>query len=177
VVDVEIPGVAEGTIAILGIVLAEAQEIHAQALAERPQDFGPDVGAILGNQAPDTEGIMAALRARDALTAATREVLESVDLLLTPATPIVAAPIGQEMIAYGAVEEPILAAMIRCTGPFNATGLPAISLPCGFTTDGLPVGLQLAGRPFDEALVLRAAHAYEQATEWHKRSPDLQSVL
>ncbi len=63
--------------------------------------------------------------------------------------------------------------MIRCTGPFNATGLPAISLPCGFDADGLPVGLQLAGRPFDEALVLRAAHAYEQATDWHRGTPEL----
>jgi aspartyl-tRNA(Asn)/glutamyl-tRNA(Gln) amidotransferase subunit A len=170
-VDVDIPGVAEGTGAILGIVLAEAQEIHSRALAERPQDFGADVGAILGSEAPDTEGIMAALRARDALTVAMRETLESVDLLLTPATPIVAAPIGQEMVTYGGVEEPILAAMIRCTGPFNATGLPAISLPCGFDAGGLPVGLQLAGRPFDEALVLRAAHAYEQATDWHQRTP------
>ena len=82
-------------------------------------------------------------------------------------------PIGQDMVAYGGVEEPVLVAMIRCTGPFNATGLPAISLPCGFTGDGLPVGLQLAGRPFDEALVLRAARTYEQAAEWHRRRPQL----
>ena len=56
---------------------------------------------------------------------------------------------------------------------FNATGLPAISLPCGFTQAGLPIGLQLAGRPFDEALVLRAAQAYEQATQWHTRIPQI----
>jgi aspartyl-tRNA(Asn)/glutamyl-tRNA(Gln) amidotransferase subunit A len=58
----------------------------------------------------------------------------------------------------------------RNTFPFNLTGLPAISLPCGFT-DGLPIGLQLVGRPFDEATVLRVAHAYEQATDWHTRRP------
>ena len=173
VVDVDIPGVAEGTGAILGIVLAEAQEIHAKALSEQPQDFGADVGAILCSQAPDTPDIMTAFRTRDALVTTMRQILESVDLLLTPATPIVAAPIGQEMITYGGIEEPMLAAMIRCTGPFNATGMPAISLPCGFDADGLPVGLQLAGRPFDEALVLRAAHAYEQATDWHRRTPEL----
>ena len=116
---------------------------------------------------------MAALRERDTLTVATRQALESVDLLLTPTTPITAAPIGQEISSYGGREEPILAAMIRCTAPFNASGLPAISLPCGFTQTGLPIGLQLAGRPFDEALVLRAAQAYEQATEWHSRVPDI----
>jgi aspartyl-tRNA(Asn)/glutamyl-tRNA(Gln) amidotransferase subunit A len=171
--DIDIPGVGEAMGAVLGIVLAEAQEIHARALAERPQDFGPDVAAILGGQPLDTAGMIAALRAKDALTVTARQVLETVDLVLTPTTPIVAAPIGQDTVSYGGVEEPILAAMIRCTGPFNATGLPAISLPCGFTPDGLPVGLQLAGRPFDEALVLRAAYAYEKATDWHLRKPEI----
>ena len=117
--------------------------------------------------------LMLALRARDALSAAMRRTLESVDLLVTPTTPIVAARIGQETIRYGAVEESILFAMIRCTAPFNATGLPALSLPCGFTRAGLPIGLQIAGRPFDESTVLRAGHAYEQATEWHARIPRL----
>ena len=114
---------------------------------------------------------MGALRARDALSASMRVALESVDLLVTPTTPIVAARIGEEMVRYGGVEESILSAMIRCTAPFNATGLPALSLPCGFTRAGLPVGLQIVGRPFDEATVLRAGHAYEQATEWHERTP------
>ncbi len=171
--EIEIPGVADGMGAILGIVLAEAQEIHARGLAESPENFGADVAAILHSPGPDAAGIMAALRERDALTVATRQALESVDLLLTPTTPITAAPIGQEIVSYGGLEEPILAAMIRCTAPFNASGLPAISLPCGFTQAGLPIGLQLAGRPFDEALVLRAARAYEQATDWHSRIPDI----
>ncbi|HEY7293815.1 MAG TPA: amidase family protein, partial [Dehalococcoidia bacterium] len=64
-----------------------------------------------------------------------------------------------------------ITAMTRCTAPFNATHLPALSLPCGFTRAGLPIGLQIAGRPFDEATVLRAGHAYEQATDWHTRRP------
>ena len=171
--EVEIPGVAEGTGAILGIVLAEAQAIHAQALRERPGDFGPDVAAILANETPDTAAIMGALRGRDALVAETRKVMETVDLLLTPTTPITAARIGEETVSYGGIEEPILSAMIRCTGPFNASGLPAISLPCGFTADSLPVGLQLIGKDFDEATVLRAAHTYEQATEWHLQKPEM----
>jgi aspartyl-tRNA(Asn)/glutamyl-tRNA(Gln) amidotransferase subunit A len=116
---------------------------------------------------------MMALRARDALGASMRGTLESVDLLLTPTTPIVAARIGEETVRYGGTEESILMAMIRCTAPFNATGLPALSLPCGFTRAGLPVGLQLVGRPFDESTVLRAGHAYEQSTDWHTRKPTL----
>ena len=63
--------------------------------------------------------------------------------------------------------------MIRCTAPFNSLQLPALSVPCGFTREGLPIGLQLVGRPLDEATVLRAGHAYEQATEWHKKNPTL----
>ena len=173
IMEIEIPGVATGMGAILGIVLAEAQEIHARGLADSPEDFGADVAAILTSPGPDAAGIMAALRARNVLTVATRRALESVDLLVTPTTPIAAAAIGQEIVTYGGLEEPILMAMIRCTAPFNATGLPAISLPCGFTQAGLPIGLQLAGRPFDEALVLRAAQAYEQATEWHTRIPQI----
>jgi hypothetical protein len=62
------------------------------------------------------------------------------------------------------------------TAPFSIGGLPAIVLPCGFTTDGLPLSLQIGGRPFDEPTVLRAAHAYEQVTDWHRRHPNLESL-
>ena len=61
----------------------------------------------------------------------------------------------------------------RFTNPFNLTGLPALSVPCGFTTQGLPIGLQIAGRPHDEATVLRVGHSYQQVTEWHRRRPPL----
>ncbi len=171
--DVEIDGVEPGVGATFGLVLAEAQEIHAQSLRTRPDDFGADVRAILTTPAPDSQTLMLALRARDALTVSTRCALESVDLLVTPTTPIPAARIGEEIVRYGGVEESILLAMIRCTAPFNATGLPALSLPCGFTRAGLPIGLQLVGRSFDERTVLRAGHAYERATEWHARTPPL----
>ncbi len=169
--DVEVPDVEAGLNAVFALVLAEAQEIHAHSLNARPGDLGEDVRGILTSATPDAPLLMSALRARDALCASMRGALEAVDLLATPTTPIVAARIGQETIRYGGVEESILMAMIRCTAPFNATGLPALSLPCGFTRAGLPVGLQLVGRPFDESTVLRAGHAYEQATDWHQRKP------
>ncbi len=167
--DVAIPGVEAGLGALFGIVLAEAQEIHAASLRARPADFGADVLALLSSPTPDAASLMSGLRQRDALSAAMRVALESVDVLVTPTTPIVAARIGQESIRFGSVEQPVLNAMIRCTAPFNATGLPALSLPCGFTRAGLPVGLQIAGRPFDEVTVVRVGHAYEQATGWHER--------
>ena len=171
--EIEISGVPEAIGGLFGFVLAEAQQIHAESLRTRPGDFGADVQALLTSRAPDTAALMEGLRARDALTAAMRTALESVDVLVTPTTPITAARIGQENVRTGGADEPVLVAMIRCTAPFNATHLPALSLPCGFTRAGLPVGMQIAGRPFDEATVLRVGHAYEQATDWHSRTPAL----
>jgi aspartyl-tRNA(Asn)/glutamyl-tRNA(Gln) amidotransferase subunit A len=170
---VEIPGVEAGVAATFGLVLAEAQAIHAESMRTRPADFGADVRELLSLPAAGAPALMHALRARDALTEAMRSVLESVDVLVTPTTPITAARIGQNAVRTGGVDQPVLTAMIRCTAPFNATHLPALSLPCGFTSAGLPVGLQIAGRPFDEATVLRAGHAYEQATDWHARTPQI----
>ena len=93
-----------------------------------------------------------------------REVFEKIDLLATPATPVTAGRIDK-----GDLQSTF--SLIHNTNPLNLLGIPAISVPCGFTSSGLPIGLQLAGRWWDEATVLRAAHAYERATEWHKRHP------
>ena len=87
------------------------------------------------------------------------------DLLITPILP--SPPV---LIAQGA--DPA-AVSIRNTSPFNVLGLPSISVPCGFTSSGLPIGLQIVGAPFAESTVLALAHAYEQATEWHGKHPTL----
>lgn len=171
--DVLVPGIGEALGGLFGYVLAEAQNIHADSLRHRPEDFGADVRAILGSPAPGTADLLSGLRAVDALSAAMRMQLEAVDVLVTPTTPITAVRIGQEQVQSGNREESVLGAMIRCTAPFNATHLPALSLPCGFTGTGLPIGMQIVGRPFDEALVLRVGHAYERATGWHLRTPAL----
>jgi len=171
--DVELPGVEEGVMGVFGFVLAEAQEIHARAIRTRMQDFGPDLQALLGGMAPSIAALMTGLRACDTLTVEVRRLLESVDVLVTPTTPLAAALIGQDTVSYGGMVGDIVLAMIRCTAPFNASHLPALSLPCGFTRNGLPIGLQIVGRPFDEAMVLRVGHAYEQATDWHLRTPAL----
>jgi aspartyl-tRNA(Asn)/glutamyl-tRNA(Gln) amidotransferase subunit A len=171
--DVPMPGVGEAVGGLFGFVLAEAQEIHAASLRDRPQDFGADLQALLGSKSPEAGSLMTGLRARDALTVTMRSALESVDVLVTPTTPITAPRIGDDVVRIGGAEESVLVAMIRCTAPFNATHLPALSLPCGFTRAGLPIGLQIAGRPLDEATVLQVGHAYEQATEWHRREPPI----
>ncbi len=69
--------------------------------------------------------------------------------------------------------QPVRASLIRYTRVFNLTGHPAASVPCGFTAEGLPIGLHVIGRAFDEATVLRVADAYQRATDWHRRRPPL----
>ena len=99
-----------------------------------------------------------------------RKIFSAVDLLVTPTTPI-PAPAIAELKATPDALRPAELKLLRNTRPFNVWGLPAISVPCGFTQSGLPIGLQIAGPHWREDLVLRLAHAYEQATAWHKRHP------
>jgi aspartyl-tRNA(Asn)/glutamyl-tRNA(Gln) amidotransferase subunit A len=106
---------------------------------------------------------------RDEVTAA----LSHVDVLLCATTPIVATSVGQTEVTVEHAKVPVRGSLIRFTRPFNLTGHPAASVPCGFTAAGLPVGLQIVGRAFDEATVLRVADAYQRATDWHARRPPI----
>ena len=98
------------------------------------------------------------------------EVFAEVDLLITPTTPV-----PPRTIEEASKMAPSLAGEVwlRNTRPFNCYGLPTISIPCGFTNSGLPLGLQIAGPRFAEGRVLAFAHAFEQATDWHQRTPTL----
>jgi aspartyl-tRNA(Asn)/glutamyl-tRNA(Gln) amidotransferase subunit A len=97
--------------------------------------------------------------------------METVDLLLAPTLPVAAPELGEEEVKIGRSRENVRLAMLRLTRPGNLTGLPAITVPCGFTAKGLPIGLQLIGRWYEDARVLNAAYAYEQATPWHHQFP------
>ncbi len=97
--------------------------------------------------------------------------LEAVDAIVAPTVPITAPPIGVDRVSVNGTEMGLRAALVGMNRPANFTGLPAISVPCGFTRDGLPVGLQLIGRAFDESTLLRIAFAYERAHEWRSRHP------
>jgi aspartyl-tRNA(Asn)/glutamyl-tRNA(Gln) amidotransferase subunit A len=162
-VDVEVPDLAERLLSRRLITRAEAGFYHARNLRERPQDFGPEFGTLA--TPPSAEELIQAHRDGDAATVALRTALESVDVLATPTVPQT-APLIEPLQAGAPTPD-----LSRCTAPFNQAHLPALSVPCGFTSNGLPVGLQLAGRPFAEALILRVGHAYEQATDWHRRLP------
>jgi aspartyl-tRNA(Asn)/glutamyl-tRNA(Gln) amidotransferase subunit A len=163
-----VPRMAEAHTSAHAIMASEASAFHEPWLRQRPADYGEDVrrSLELGHflSAVDyvnARRMQATVRA-DCLTA-----LRQADVLVMPTLPRRPPRVGELMSREPAV------AWNRFMTPWNLTGLPAISVPCGFDDGGLPVGLQLIARPFEEATLLRAARAYERATEWHVRRPEL----
>ncbi len=171
--EVAVPHIRYGLAAIQTIELASATAWHDRYLrdpAARAR-YTPEVRLLLdAGKFVFATDFLKAQRLRRVLMEEMRAVLRRVDALVTPTLPLVAWPVDRPTVRIEGKEEHVLHACWRYTYPFNLTGLPAVSVPCGFA-DGLPVGLQLAGRPFDEALVLRVASAYEAATTWHERHP------
>ena len=147
------------------ISTAESALVHAEWLEQHPERFGSDVRERLelGAAMKATEYV-AELGRREELQREIREVLRGVDVLISPTTPVTAPT-----IAEGDTEK-VLGSKTRL---YNYVGVPALSVPCGFDADGLPIGLMIAGRHFDDATVLRVGHAYERATDWHLARPQL----
>jgi Asp-tRNA(Asn)/Glu-tRNA(Gln) amidotransferase A subunit family amidase len=159
--------------AAIAIFLSEGGAVHRRTLAAHPRAYCKETRAFLSLHERVTAGhYLQAQRLRALLADAMARVFRDVDLLLTPTLAMTAPPIGARQVEGVGGPVDVRAAMTLFTRPFNLTGLPALSMPCGFH-DGLPIGLQLVGRPFEEATVLRAAQAYESATEWHLRRPPL----
>lgn len=153
----------------------ESAAVHARIAREQPHALQPAVRARLevGFHVSAYDYLQAArLRARLARTFV-RDVFAEVDVLVAPTIPEPAPAVAA--VKAGTTEEVVrrMGRFSRLTRPWNALGLPALSLPCGFSATGLPVGVQVVGRPFDEATVLRIGHAYEQAAGWWRRRPSL----
>jgi len=154
---------------------AEAAAIHVRLLTERPHEVQPVVRTRLevGLRIP-AHDYLQALRIRARLTRQfVAQVFADVDVMLAPVIPEPAPAL--DAVKAGSVEDVIerMGRFSRLTRPINALGLPALAVPCGISATGLPLALQLVGRAFDEATLLRVGHAYEQATEWHRRRPPL----
>ena len=170
---IEIPDPAPLFEHALVIAQAEAAAIHRRWLAERRADYDHGiVEGIEGGFAIPAHAYAESLAAREPARRAWREsAFAACDLVLTPvfehATPRLDAC---DPARPGAMRE-FMATFGRCTRPFSYLGLPALALPCGFQPDGMPAALQLVARPFEEALLLRAGHHYQQATDWHRRTP------
>lgn len=150
------------------IVMSEAAALHRQQLLKNPESYGKDVRKRLETGASTSiQDYILARRTQTELRRNLELLFNDFDLLCLPATPVTAPLIS----GPDAVEQALL--LTRFTAPFNLTGLPAIVLPCGFDHAGLPVGLQLVAQPWAENMLLRAAWAYENATNWHRRRPVL----
>ena len=154
------------------ICLPEAYAIHEQHLSLHSDLMGPDVVRRLHLARKITGADLVTARwTRQRIIAEMNTILEKLDLLVAPSCPAPAVKIDDPTTTVGGREingEKILGLLTRLAA---FTGQPAISVPCGFTRAGLPIGLQLMGRSFDEPVLLRAAYAYEQACDWHARRP------
>jgi aspartyl-tRNA(Asn)/glutamyl-tRNA(Gln) amidotransferase subunit A len=143
----------------------------------RPQDYQRDVRDRLFTGAFVT-GVhyVRAQQIRALVRAEVDEALAHRDVLLAPSTPIATTPLGEhETLVDGAAVD-VRAALLKLTRPFNFSGHPACSVPCGFTHDGFPLGMQIVGRPFDEVTVLRVADVWQRATDWHTHRPEFPSL-
>ncbi|MFN8634900.1 MAG: amidase [Chloroflexota bacterium] len=161
-----------------GALTAEGLAFHDPLLRAHPELYGDELRRrLLANYFITGRDVARANRARRILKERFQAVFEQVDLLATPAITTPSVPLADDTIILKdfrtgeTIEGTFQAHVTRLTALFNSTGAPAISVPGGFTSDGFPIGLQLIGRPFEDSLVLGAAHAYEQATAWHTRKP------
>jgi aspartyl-tRNA(Asn)/glutamyl-tRNA(Gln) amidotransferase subunit A len=164
--DIELPVPTDRT-----LQSAESYAFHAEFAARSPELYQPEtLRRIRTGQNITQEALLECRRELQRVRLEIAAVFADVDVLVTPTTPIAASTIA-ELKQNPDLLRPRELLLLRNTRPLNVWGLPAISVPCGFTEAGLPIGLQIIGPHWGEAVILRVAHAYEQATAWHKREP------
>ncbi|MEE8443459.1 MAG: amidase, partial [Dehalococcoidia bacterium] len=165
--EVSIPSLEYASTANNVIMLSEAFAYHRKNLKSQPQNFGEIVRTrfYLGGLFTGADYVQAQ-RARSRVAKEFAETLRNVDVIVAPSAPRPAGVI-EGFDPFASVMRPSF------TAPFNQSGMPAISIPCGFDGSGLPIGLQIAGRPFDESMVLRVAYTYQQQARWHEKHPQL----
>jgi aspartyl-tRNA(Asn)/glutamyl-tRNA(Gln) amidotransferase subunit A len=167
--DVELPRYA--TIPVVG---AEAYAFHAPYFTKTPELYQPVTRRRLqGGSTVTATAYVEGRRELDRLRRAVGDVFSTVDVLVTPTTPIPPVTIQEGINDSGTPPAGGVALSLRNTQPFDIYGLPSISVPCGFSRSGVPIGLEISGPRLGEPVVLALAHAYEQATDWHRRRPSL----
>jgi aspartyl-tRNA(Asn)/glutamyl-tRNA(Gln) amidotransferase subunit A len=169
-----------GALRIAGMV--DSLVAHEPYLEAHRQDYGSTVlYRALAGQFVLARDYSKALKVQRIIKEEYARVLQEVDFLVTPAAPVAAWRIDTETVSLGGETYPVrgpgAGMTARCTSPSNATGLPAMSIPCGFTAAGLPIGLQLIGRPFEEALLFQVAHGYEAVSPSRNRRPPIVAAV
>jgi aspartyl-tRNA(Asn)/glutamyl-tRNA(Gln) amidotransferase subunit A len=173
-VEVTIPDTENLLEVFFSIVVPEAASYHIKGIADSLHLYQPDVRQLLEQgQLVLATTYISALRGREAIRNSLRRAFNNIDVLATPGLPVTAAPVGETSYRWGDREEPLFRAHARLNCPFNLSGLPSTTIPVGFAPNGLPVGMQIVGKPFHEAMTLRVADAFQRTTDWHKRHPVL----
>jgi aspartyl-tRNA(Asn)/glutamyl-tRNA(Gln) amidotransferase subunit A len=172
IVQVELPDQRQLTAACQLVLATEAAAYHKRWLIERPQDYGPQVLMRLQNGlAIPGVTYLEALRWRGPALAAHYAAVAGVDAMIAPVAPVAAPTIAESDVGNSPDAESVIQRLTRFTRPINYLGLPALSIPAGFTSSGLPVGMQLVGRSFDESTLLRIGAAFQRSTDFHDRVP------
>lgn len=172
--EIDLPSVKAGHDATLTILMAEASHFHRERLASHREDYGADVRELLeAGQTLSASDYVKAVRAREIANREFARAFERVEVVLTPTVPIPAPLRSGDDLSAGSESNRIRPRLTQNTRLFNLLGTPSISVPCGFTQDGLPIGLQISGRWWSEKTLMQVAYAYEQATQWHARRPNL----
>lgn len=169
VVPVTVPDRAEAIRAALAITDTECAWFHRPVYAEKKDEYGPALrGAVERGLANDSMTLARAYITQDRFRGALRRSLSDIDALISPVYPDVG-------VRYDSMAEQLadLEAFVGYTSPYNLAGVPSITFPCGIAGVGMPIGVQLIGTHLSEPTLLRAAHAYQQATDWHTRRPPL----
>ena len=172
--NVDFPFMKETLKPNITIISKEASEYHKDNLVNRPDDFGENVldRLKLGLQITPSEY----LHAKEIQQKIRQQLLEGMkyfDAIFLPMMPTEAPVIGDEKVLVLGQSVDLRSAITRFTQPFNLTGFPAISIPCGFTSSGFPIGFQLAAKPYQEAKLMRIGHAYEQENSWFMKHPNM----
>lgn len=174
VVDVEMPWVSSGRAINLGLLLPEALSVHEKWLKEQREKYDPEVRirleAGIGISATD---YIWAQRARRQFNERMSEAMKVVDVLVTPTVPIQTPTIEECTYPKQLAAASIGNRLPMFTGIFDVTGTPSMNLNCGFTVSGMPVGLMISGKPFDELTVLKVGYAYESLSRWNQHHPTL----
>ncbi len=170
VVELSMPWVGKGRPINFGVILPEAVSIHEKMISEHADLYSPAVRSrVQSGLNVSAIDYVRAQRARQWFNHQVAEAMKQVDVLVTPTVPIRTLTIDECTPSPGnpgaGSELPMF------TGVFDVTGQPSHSIPCGFSENGMPIGMMITGHPFDEATVLRVGHAYEQLTDWHQRQP------
>ena len=175
VVEVSVPDIARINHLSNVVLSSEAAAIHEPWLTARPEDYQAQVRNRYepGLHVPAVKYIQALSARAGLLKEFVDTALAGVDALHTPGIPFPIPTRDETNVGGGARMAEMVAGLSRCTRAANYLGGPGLIVPCGFTGSGLPASFQLMGRPFSEATLFRLGHAYQAATDWHTRAPDL----